>query len=294
MPKLSHLVEMAGVLLALGLARALGPTGASHFGGWLMRSLGPRLPAHRTARDNLAMALPELSEAERAAILRASWDNLGRSMAELPHLARLGQSAEGPGWELVGAEHFLALRETGAAVVVSGHLGNWELLTHLMAWSKVKAAGIYRAPDNPHVDRLLKDMRGEGGKLPLFPKGPQGARLALKHLASGGVLALLADQKMSDGIPVPFFGHEAMTASAPAALALRQRCPVLMARTIRLGPARFRVEVMPPMELPPAEMPREEAIFQVMVAINAQLEAWVRDEPGQWLWQHRRWPKRRG
>ncbi|MBE9604021.1 lauroyl acyltransferase [Acetobacteraceae bacterium H6797] len=290
MPRLSHLVEYAGARLALGLARLLGPVGASNLGGFVTRTLGPFLPAHRTAQRNLRLAFPEKSEAERAAILRAAWDNLGRSMAELPHLAALGPDDGRIGWTIEGEEQVAALRQGGAAVMLSAHLGNWELLTHLILREGLRGAGIYRAPDNPLVDREMKALRG-GDRLPLFPKGPQGARQALKHLATGGVLALLADQRMSDGIAVPFFGHPAMTAPALAALALRQRCPVIPARTIRLGPARFRVVVEPPLPLPPEEMPREEAILALMTAVNERIEAWVRENPGQWLWQHRRWPK---
>jgi KDO2-lipid IV(A) lauroyltransferase len=271
--------EAAAAAAALALARRLGPVRASSAGGALLRWIGPLLPVSRVARDNLRLAgLPP-------GLVPAVWDNLGRSMAELPHLPRLGPSAAGPGWELVGAEHL----PRGPAILFSAHLANWEVMTHALARLCPGAAGIYRAPDNPLVDAMLGRLRGDGA-LPLFPKGAAGARAALRHLAQGGVLALLADQKMNDGIAVPFFGRQAMTAPALAALALRFRCPVVPAHAERLGPARFRLVVEAPLPLP-ASGDRAADTLALMTAVNARIEAWIRARPGEWLWLHRRWPR---
>ncbi len=100
---------------------------------------------------------------------------------------------------------------------------------------------------------------------------------------------MLVDQKQNDGIPVPFFGRDAMTAPAIGRLALRFNCPVVPIRTERLDGARFRFTVLPPIELAPTG----DGAFDVaaaMARINALIEEWVRARPGQWLWLHRRWP----
>jgi Kdo2-lipid IVA lauroyltransferase/acyltransferase len=126
--------------------------------------------------------------------------------------------------------------------------------------------------------------------VPMFPKGARGARGALAHLARGGYLGMLVDQKMNDGIPVEFFGRTAMTAPALAAMALRFRCPVIPGRIRRLGPARLRLEVEPSLTLPDSG-DRQQDIATLMRTVNATLERWITDEPGAWLWLHRRWPK---
>jgi KDO2-lipid IV(A) lauroyltransferase len=157
----------------------------------------------------------------------------------------------------------------------------------------IPMASIYRVPDNPEVDALLRGIRraATGGReLPLFPKGAAGARLALRHLAEGGVLGILADQKMNDGVAVPFMGHLAMTPAAPAALALRFRCPLIPGHVERLGAARFRLVVEPPLPLPDTG-DRGEDLHALTLAINARLEAWIRARPAEWLWLHRRWPR---
>ncbi len=100
---------------------------------------------------------------------------------------------------------------------------------------------------------------------------------------------MLIDQKMNDGIPIPFFGHDAMTAPAVAQLALKFRCPVLPTRAERLGGARFRLTVLQPIKLPDTGN-READIRTLMTQINNMLESWIIERPEQWLWLHRRWP----
>ena len=287
MRRLQFAIEALAVRAVLALARWLGPVGASDAGGALARFLGPWLPVSRIARANLALALPERDPAERARILRGMWDNLGRTVGELPHLPAMQ-------WEIQGAEHLAPIAAAGGpAIMVSGHLGNWEVLPPALERLGIRMASVYRAADNPAVDALVNGLRARavaGDPLALFPKGSQGARAALKFLGGGGVLGLLADQKLNDGIAVPLLGVPAMTAPAPAQLALRFRCPVVPGRVQRLGPCRFRLVVDPPLPLPEGA-DRQAAIRALTEAINDRLSAWIRERPEEWLWLHRRWPR---
>ena len=287
MRRLQFAVETLAARAILALARRLGPRRASDAGGALARWLGPLLPVSRTARANLALALPERDAAARARILRGMWDNLGRTVGELPHLPALD-------WEIEGAEHLAPIAaQGGPAIMVSGHIGNWEVLPPALERLGIRMGSVYRAADNPQVDALVNGLRARavrGEPLPLFPKGAQGARAALKFLSQGGVLGLLTDQKLNDGIAVPLLGHPAMTAPAPAQLALRFRCPVIPGRVQRLGPCRFRLVVDPPLPLPELA-DRQAAIRALTGAINDRLSDWIRERPEEWLWLHRRWPK---
>jgi KDO2-lipid IV(A) lauroyltransferase len=100
---------------------------------------------------------------------------------------------------------------------------------------------------------------------------------------------MLVDQKMNDGIAVPFFGRDAMTAPAIAELALRYDCTVLPARVERLPGAKFHVTVFPPHPLPTSG-DKAADVLALMTTINATLEGWIRERPGHWFWLHRRWP----
>lgn len=277
---------------ALALLRALGPVGASNLGGLAARGIGPLLPVSRVAHANLARAMPELDAAARRRVVRGVWDNLGRTVAELPHVARLRPTTAGPGWVLEGA-HVLSelIARDGPAILFSGHLANWEVLPRAAAEAGLRIGSFYRAAANPHVEALLVGLRRQaaGGAAPHFNKGAAGARAAVAHMRGGGRLAALVDQKMNDGIAAVLFGLPAMTASAMPALALRFGCPLVPARVERLGPARFRLTCEPPLERP-ATGERAADIAALTQAMNDRLEAWIRARPEQWLWLHRRWP----
>src|SRR5271155_5424623 len=101
---------LKGVIHAL---RCLSPEAASNLGGALARTVGPFLPTSRVADDNLRQALPALDATARARIIRGVWDNLGRTVAELPHLASFKRTASGAGWEIEGEEHVERLRGGG-------------------------------------------------------------------------------------------------------------------------------------------------------------------------------------
>ncbi|MGH6975804.1 MAG: lysophospholipid acyltransferase family protein, partial [Stellaceae bacterium] len=111
----------------------------------------------------------------------------------------------------------------------------------------------------------------------------------LRHLHQGGHVAMLVDQKMNDGIAVPFFGRDAMTAPAIARLALRFNCPIVPVRVERLTGAHFRFTVLPRLELTDRRDTADN-VLATMTRITALLEEWIVARPEQWLWLHRRWP----
>jgi len=277
----------------LGGFGALSPVAASNLGGRIMRAIGPLMPSNRVAIDNLRHALPELSAAEHRRIARQAWENLGRVLAELVHLPRiLQQTASGPGLELVCSDLITAaLQAQPPAIFFSAHLANWEILIPQGIRMGGRMGGIYRAPQRSGVDGLLTRLRhiAAGRAFPLFPKGGKGGRDAFAHLRGGGKLAVLMDQKLNEGIPVPFFDRPAMTAPASAKFALHFRCPLVPVHIERLGPARYRMIAEPYVE-PPASGDTERDVMIVTARINQIIEGWVRARPGEWLWMHRRWP----
>jgi Kdo2-lipid IVA lauroyltransferase/acyltransferase len=261
---------------------------ASALGGLLGRLVGPRLGVSGRARRNLAAAMPELSAGEIARIVRGMWDNLGRVAAEYPHLRRLRVFAPGGRVATSGFDHIDRATAAGRSVIVfSGHLANWEIGALAAGQYGTDVAQIYRAANNPLVDRMIQRFRGTGGEF--IPKGRVASRRALATLRRGAHLALLADQKINDGIAVPFFGRPAMTGPALALLALHFRCEVLPARVERLNGAHFRLTIEPPLPLPDTGDRAADAAT-LMAAVNERLESWIRARPAEWFWLHNRWP----
>lgn len=282
-------VLLKAAILAL---QQMSPATASNLGGALARAVGPMLPISRVADDNLRHALPELDAAARARVIRGVWDNLGRTVAEMPHLASFKRTEAGAGWEIEGEEQLAGLNTPDRqALFATGHFGNWEMMLPIAELLGIRMAGIYRAASNPGVDRLIQSMRFRafGRNVTMFPKGAQGARAALQFMRSGGTLGLLVDQKMNDGIAVPLFGRDAMTAPALAQFARHFSVPIIPVHIKRLGPARFRLVCDPPLSVE-VTSDRTADLFKITLAVNQTLERWIRADPAAWLWLHRRWP----
>ena len=266
----------------------LGPVQASNLCGAITRVIGMRLSVSRVADDNLRAAFPEMPRAERRRIISLVWENIGRNVGELPHLSAMRETGGGPGWELVGRENI----PSGQAIFFSAHFGNWEMVLPIASQLGLRVSGFYRRASSPVMDKVIALQRsaGFGPGVSMFPKGAQGARQALAHVTGGGSLGLLVDQKMNDGIAVPFMGRLAMTAPAAAQFALRFGLPLVPIRVQRLGPARLRMICEPALDVPQTGV-RQTDILTLTTAMNATVERWVRGEPSAWLWLHKRWPK---
>ena len=283
---LSHPLQGLGAHLMYWLFAVMPIDTASNAAGCLMRTVGPKLGQTKKARNNLTRAFPEKSSDEIEEIIADMWENLGRSVGEIPHLHKLYDENR---IEIVGIEHGLATRNTGKpGLFFSGHIGNWEVGMSISTILEIDMMTVYRAPDNPWVDNLFmrarKALRGE-----LVKKGPDGARKLTGWMKNNGHACMLVDQKMSNGIAVPFFGRDAMTAPALAQFALKYDAPVVPFRIERLKGANFRLTFYPALEITKTG-DRHADIANIMTEVNATLEGWIRERPAQWLWPHKRWP----
>jgi KDO2-lipid IV(A) lauroyltransferase len=286
---LRYRLEAGAILVCYGLLRLLPLDLASALGGFVARAIGPRLRLSDRARRNLRRFLPELDDVARERAVVEMWDNLGRLAAEYPHLDDIYSGGLSPRVEMTGYEHVRAAEAAGRPVIFYGaHLANWELGAMLTTRFSTPVHIVYREANNRYVEALFRARRTRtaGG---MIPKGKKGARMAMEALRKGDWLGMLVDQKMNDGLAVPFFGVDAMTPPALATLALRFDCAVIGARLERLGGARFRITLNPPLELPRTG-DRAADQYAIMRAVNAEMESWIRARPGQWLWLHRRWP----
>lgn len=285
-------VAAFGARFAVWLLRQLSLDQASALGSWLARRLGPRFKVHRLADRNLARAMPDLTDDQRAAALDGMWDNLGRVLAEYPHLDDLKPDTPDQlgHIEVIGLDILKKIQDSGKpAIFFSAHFANWELLSLVAFRHGLPLVHVYRAANNPLTDEILRQLRVPvGGRH--IPKGAEAAREMIRALKRGESIALLMDQKLNNGVAVPFFGRDAMTAPAIAEFALRFGCPVVPAHAERLGGTRFRITIEAPIAFTPTD-DREADVYNALLAINRKIEAWIRARPAQWFWVHKRWPK---
>lgn len=291
MATLRYRAEAAVFFTFIGFFRLFGLDGASAIGGWIGRNILYYTPTSRRGRDNLKRAYPEKSKAEIEAILLEMWDNLGRTIAEYAHLDKLSMFGPDPRLSADGIDIAKKALATGKGVMfVSGHFANWETMPFAATQYGVEGGEVYRPLNNPYVDRWMVRQRMINGPQHQVAKGPLGTRKIFTLLRSNKAIFMLVDQKTNEGLPAPFFGRDAMTTPAPAALALKLDCIILPTVNERMGGARFRMRVEEPIAFTPTD-DHDQDIHRLTIKITERIEAMVRSRPSQWLWIHRRWPK---
>jgi KDO2-lipid IV(A) lauroyltransferase len=276
-----YVLEAAVIYGLFFLFGLLPPAAASGVGGFLGRLVGPRLAASRKAYKNLALVFPDKSRAEQQAIVREMWENLGRVMAEYPHLETIARERV----ELLGGEIIRsAIDKGGPLLFISAHCANWELCGATLHTQFGKSLDLtYRSPNNPYVQDLLNRARTLGGRLGAVPKSREAARKLVHTLQKGGYLGILYDQKFNTGIKSPFLGRPAMTNPIPFQLAKKFDAPLIPVFCERLPGCRFKMHAFPPLETGNKDV---EALAD---EANEALSRWITAHPGQWLWIHRRW-----
>jgi KDO2-lipid IV(A) lauroyltransferase len=288
----NHWLIAQAAMAMIWLLRRLPPDKAIDFAAFMGRTVGPRFGRHRTALDNLRQAYPEKSPAEIEAIALQMWDNMARLAAEyifLDQLFDFDPKNRGTGRvEIVGEELFIRLAgEQKPHILFTAHLGNFELLPIAAAVHGLQVTALFRPPNNPYIaDYILSTRRTTMGGL---METRAGAAFALAGiLEKGGNVGALVDQKFIGGLDTTFFGRTCETNPIVPMLARRFGCAVHPARCVRLPGNRYRLEIQEAIEL------ARDADGDIDVEASTQLlndvvEAWVREDPGQWMWFHKRW-----
>jgi KDO2-lipid IV(A) lauroyltransferase len=257
-----------------------------------MSRLGPRSKRHdRNIAANLKVAFPELTP-KAAADLRAKvWRHFGRVTFTYPHLPPLLREPDPKIFEIEGEQHLEDASSLGAFILVSAHLGHWEVTCGHAVARGHRVTGLYTPLPTPWIDRLVLYLRSRGGeRLILIPRGPGAARRVIQSLGNGEGVFLIVDQRVDDGELQPFFGVCTPTSTTPARLALKQNCPIIPCRTIVLPGGRYRISYGEPLR-PDLSRPGNAEVARITGAINQVFESWIRECPDQWLCTKRRWPK---
>lgn len=280
------------VFFILGALRLLPARAAIEFCAKFARIVGPWVPRHKVALNNLRAAYPEKSESEIQAIAVEMWDSMARLFAEyvfLDAIIDFDPYAETPGLiEVEGIPIFERLRdEKKPHIFFTAHTGNFELLPICAGAFGLNVTALFRPPNNPYIaKRVLKARRT--GKGHLVPSKAGAAWSLANVLSQNDNVGVLVDQKFHRGVPSTFFGRPVKTNPLLAKLARQYDCDVYPARCIRLPGGRFRLELYERMELP-RDKSGQVDIEQTAQLLNDTVEEWVREYPGQWMWFHKRW-----
>lgn len=274
--------------------------------GWIPRRLSLRLTTtvaelvyhldgyhRRIMWDNLRLAFPQWTDAERNRVARESFRNLGRLLTDVCRLPRLRHDniAEIVRYDPThGLDNFLKARAKGRGVLfLTGHFSSWELIPFAQALYGYPLKFVVRPLDNAYLDQLLTRYRCLSGNMPIAKKNA--LRPMLQALRHGEAVGLLIDQGVQahEGVFVDFFGKPACTTTAPALLALRTGAAVIPAHLVRNeGEETYRMVFYEELEVIQTGDKAQDILDNTQRFTRA-IERMIRRYPDQWLWGHRRW-----
>lgn len=279
----AHWLENLALRSILWAVRQLPPQKRPRVLGRIVRyGLGPLAGWRRRALSNLDLVWPDMPIAQKRQIADQSLRNIGYLFAEIYDPGILRKAAANAPMEGPGRDALLAALAGGQPVLLAGgHYGNYEAPKAALAELGYPVAMIYRAADNSYFQKhYWQTMRNISG--PIFKKGKKGTAEFFEHVARGKPSAILIDVRVKKGEVIPFLGHPAATATTAAWLATKHKCLLVPFWGIRTDDqSGFRIYFDEPIQHgDPVEMTKD---------LNRSLEARIKEDPGQWLWSHRRW-----
>ena len=249
----------------------------------------------RIARINLGIAFPEMGDAEAERIIRSCYRQMGTSAAEFVHLPKMDAAYIREHFKMEGEEHIRESLEgrNQPAMGMTGHFGNWELLSHVLGARTKPVAFIVRPLKSEILDRFVTERRECVGNIVI--RKADSAKEVMKILRRRIFVGILIDQNVdrNKGILVDFFTRKAYTTFGIARLALAMNAAIHPAFIFREPGRKFHhvLRFGPPLPIDPAA-PREEEVARVTRRCNEELEKAIREAPDQWMWFHRRWKTR--
>ena len=255
---------------------------SSYLCGSLMFIVGPMTSYNGRIKKHMQIAFPKKSITEINKLTKQHWFMLGQTIGEMPHINRLIKIGH---LETDGLDKL----KTGPAILVGAHMGNWEFLLRVGDLAGRRAGYVFR-PINNWILNKLQIHRNKDANADFYRKGRLAAIGMASKLKSGEIIGLTGDQLLREGIMVPFFGIRTPTPQAAAVMALKWNVPVYMVRIERFKGIKFKMTVEDKLKIP-TSLDKEKAIYQITKMISSRIEDWIKEQPEQWLWAHRRWGK---
>ena len=258
---------------------------SSYIGGLLGNIFGPLIRKKKLIKNNILKALPNIDEKKINLIQKNMWNSYGRILSEYVFLKELKSDNFKKNIIVEGQEVLDKIRDSKKPVIfVSGHFSNYELMTLQIVKTNIPLSAVYR-PLNNFFMRMVQDIiRNKYISKNYIPKGVAGTRKLLKYFRKGSSIAIMIDQRVSQGEKIKFFNHDAYTTTIPAQFSKKYKCEIVPIYIERLGGTKFKIIINKPMKFK-----NEDSIKKITTDLNLWLESMILKNPSQWIWTHNRW-----
>ncbi len=244
--------------------------------------LGPIFRSNKIIDKNLSIFEKNISVSDSAKIKKEMWENYGKTFIEYIFLKKFRNSSEHI--EIVGIENLSLLKQNKPIIFISGHFANFELMSMEITKKNIDLATIYRPLNNFFLNPFMEYLRKKYVCKNQIKKGIGGVREAIEYIKKKHSIALMVDQRVSEGESLPLFGKPALTTTLPAQLSLKFNIPIIPVLIKRQKDENFKIEFME--KIDPENFENKS---QLSKKINETLEKLIAKNPSQWIWTHNRW-----
>ena len=262
--------------------KILGLRLSSNFSKIIFEVFGPFFRSKKIIRSNILKAFPNLNNKEVDKISSEMWGNYGRILSEYVFINnfRLKNKIDIKGQEILDE----IKKNKEQVIFISGHFNNFELMAMHIEKSGINLAAIYRPLNNKFLNYFMEKIRKKYICKNQIKKGNAGTREILSLFKKGSSIALMIDQRVSEGIKSEFFQQKAFTTTIPAQFVKKFKCKVVPIYIERIESVNFRLTVHSPIVFS-----EDEKIDSITLKLNSLLEKMILKNPSQWIWSHNRW-----
>jgi KDO2-lipid IV(A) lauroyltransferase len=285
MKKIKYFFEFLIISSLFIIYKFLGLKISSHFSGKLFETFGPIFRSKNLIKTNIQRAIPKINSSKIKSITKDMWNNYGRTLSEYMFLKGFRNDQFKSNINITGKEILQKIKlEKTPVIFVSGHFSNFELMAMEIEKSGVNLSAIYRPLNNIFLNILMERIRKKYICKNQIKKGTSGVRELLKLYKKGYSIALMIDQRVSQGIKSKFFNQEAFTTTIPAQFIKKFNCKVVPISIKRHNGVNFNIKVEKPIEFS-----KNSSTEKITRELNIWLEKTILKNPGEWIWSHDRW-----
>ena len=285
MKKIKYFFEFIIISFLFSVYKILGLKISSYISGKLFELFGPLFRANQIIKSNIQRAIPQINLQEMNSIKKKMWNNYGRTLSEYMFLKNFRNNNLKSNIHLEGEEILEQIKSEKTPVIfVSGHFSNFELMAMQIEKSGINLAAIYRPLNNIFLNVLMERIRKKYICKNQIKKGAGGVRQLLRLYKEGCSIALMIDQRVSEGIKSKFFNEDAFTTTIPAQFVKKFNCKVVPIYIERFNNINFNIKVEKPIEFS-----KESSTEKITRDLNVLLEKMILKDPGKWIWSHNRW-----